>query len=157
MPLWGNNDGTDTGLTVTITTAGNTHTVFSADPSANVKIGDVIVADSDGGGDGPEHRVVTSVQGTTVVVSEGWTAAYAGGTDCWVSSPPKYVSKTDIKNQVIIGADTTETGVSDSVTHAGWLQKHTKSRLGASTTWYETLVASSSISGDEETGGLADS
>ena len=47
--------------------------------------------------------------------------------------------------------------VSDSVTHAGWIQKHTKSRLGASSTWYETLVASSSISGDEETGGLADS
>tara|TARA_Y100000361_G_scaffold154152_1_gene178450 strand:+ start:1007 stop:1477 length:471 start_codon:yes stop_codon:yes gene_type:complete len=156
MSLWGLNDGTDTGLTVTVTTAGNTNIVFSGDPSANVSVGDVIVVDSDGTAD-EEHRVVSSVQGTTVIVSEGFTSAHGGGTDCHVRTPPKYVSKTDIKNEVIIGADTTEARVGH-VHHAGWVKKHTKSRLGSVTsTWYETLVATNNITGDEETGGLASS
>ena len=155
MSLWGLNDGTDTGLTVTVTTAGNTNIVFSGDPSANVSVGDVIVVDSDGTAD-EEHRRVSSVQGTTVIVSDGFTSAHGAGTDCNVRKPPKYVSDTEIKDEVIIGADETETRVGD-VPHAGWLKKHTKTRLGASTTWYETLVATNNITGDEETGGLADS
>ena len=41
--------------------------------------------------------------------------------------------------------------------HIGWVKKHTKNRGGVETTWFETLVASSSISEDTQTGDIAPS
>ena len=37
-----------------------------------------------------------------------------------------------------------------TLTHAGWVKKHSKTRSGVTSVWYETLVASSSITGDAE-------
>ena len=95
--------------------------------------------------------IKTILSGAIVLFSLS-SSIYADGHTMMVEwdGTPGYLEST-------IMADTTETGVSDSVTHAGWLKSHSKTRLGATSTWYETLVASSSISGDEETGGLADS
>ena len=149
MALWGMNDGSDTGVTTTIS-AGATAVTFSADPSANVAVNDVIVADSDGSANGPEHRRVTAVNGTAVEVSEGFTNAHASTTDTYVRNPPKYVSLATVKDQTVLGASNAEATSTAGVVHAGWVQKIDRGATKSPRYRYETLVAASSITGDAE-------
>lgn len=65
---------------------------------------------------------------------------------------PKYLNATDKADT--FGVDTDEMLVSNEegkgVSHAGWVLKHTKVRGGVTQTWYETMVAASSMTGDAE-------
>lgn len=65
---------------------------------------------------------------------------------------PKYLNTTDKENT--FGVDTDEMLVSNEegkgVSHAGWVLKHTKTRGGVTQTWYETMVAASSMTDDAE-------
>jgi len=114
----------------------------------DLKVGDVLVLDSAGAGDGPEEHFIKSITSDTVltlVTAPTGDFTSAAGAVLYRQAP-KYVNDSDLST--ILGADTTETSVAGSKFHAGWLQKHTKTRGGVTSTWYETLVASSSISGD---------
>ena len=91
MPLWGMNDGSDIGRTITVS-AGTTAVTFNADPSANLAVNDTLVADSDGSGNGPEERRVTAVNGTAVQVAGDGFSAHDAGSDAYVRNPPKYIS-----------------------------------------------------------------
>ena len=156
-------DGVDTTKTATCS-AGGTTVTFNQAPTVDGAVlakNDILVLDSDGGANGPEWRRVIHVSGVRAEVSEGFTNAHSGA-DAYKMTIPTYVSDADIKNQIILGADTTETGVLNQF-HAGWVQKRTKTRYTEGTATavtsnhYETLVASGAMSGDQETGGLADS
>lgn len=64
---------------------------------------------------------------------------------------PKYIAQSGVANDVvgnIFGVDTTETGVTDGITHAGWVKRTTGSGGRSGRTFIETLVAASSITGD---------
>lgn len=150
MPLWGNNDGSDLVKTFQGTSGASTITM-SADVSGDCNIGEVLVLDSDG--TEKEHRITSiSDDGLTVGVDPALTATYSSGSDVYVRQPPKYESAATVHSGVILGASTTETdhATPGTLTHAGWVKKHTKVRGGVTSVWYETLVAHSSITGDAE-------
>jgi hypothetical protein len=150
MSLWGNNDGTD--LVKTFSGADEATTItMSADVSGDCKVGEVLVLDSDG--TEKEHRITSiNAAGTTVGVTPALTATYADPSDVWVRQPPKYELATNANLLSIKGASTTETAhaTPGTLTHAGWVKKHSKTRGGVTKYWYETLVAHSSITGDAE-------
>jgi len=150
MPLWGNNDGTDLVKTFSGTSGESTITT-SADVSGDCKVGEVLVLDSDG--TEKEHRITKiNDAGTTVTVTPALTTTYSGGSDVCVRQPPKYELGTNANLLSIKGASTAETdhATPGTLTHSGWVKKHTKVRSGVTSYWYETLVAHSSISGDAE-------
>lgn len=152
MSLWSMNDGTDTGKTVTVASGATTAT-FNADVSAIVAVNDVLVFDSDGGGNGPkEHRITAiSDNGLLVTFTPAADAAHAGGSDCWYRKPPTSELATIANLQTILGVSTTEAAAGvTGLSHAGWVKEHSKTRGGVTSKWYETLVATSSISGDSE-------
>ena len=152
MALWSMNDGTDTGKTVTVASGATTAT-FNADVSAIVAVNDVLVFDSDGGGNGPkEHRITAiSDNGLLVTFTPAADAAHAGGSDCWYRKPPTSELATIANLQTILGVSTTEAAAGvTGLSHAGWVKEHSKTRGGVTSKWYETLVATSSISGDSE-------
>lgn len=153
MPLWGMNDGSDTTITATIS-AGATSVTMSGAADAVISPGDVLVADADDSASEEEHRRVATVSGTAVTVTEGFTNAHDAGTDCAVRNPPQYVSDSVVKAQEIIGAANTEATSTAGVVHAGWVQKIDRGATKVPRYRYETLVAASSITGDEETGGI---
>jgi len=147
MALWGMNDGTDIGPTVTIV-ADATAVTFSADPSANLAVNDTLVADADGTTNGPEERRVTAVNGTAVQVTGDGFSAHAGGSDAYVRNPPKYVSLATVADATVLGASNAEATSTAGVVHAGWVQKIDRGATKTPRYRYETLVAASSISGD---------
>lgn len=64
---------------------------------------------------------------------------------------PKYITQSGVSDDVagnIYGVDTTETGVTAGVTHAGWVKRTTGSGGRAGRVHHETLVAASSMTGD---------
>ena len=152
MALWSMNDGTDTDKTVTVASGATTAT-FNADVSGIVAVNDVLVFDSDGNGNGPkEHRITAiSDNGLLVTFTPAADATHGSGTDCWYRKPPTSEDATIANLQRILGVSTTEAAAGvTGLSHAGWVKSHTKSRGGVTSTWYETLVATSSISGDSE-------
>ena len=149
MPLWGMNDGSDIGRTVTIS-AGTTAVTFNADPSANLAVNDVLVCDSDGTTNGPEQRRVTAVNGTAVQVAGDGLSAHAGGTDAYVRNPPKSISLATVAEGTVLGASNAEATSTAGVVHAGWVQKIDRGATKSPRYRYETLVAASSITGDAE-------
>lgn len=157
MSLWGNKDGVALTETVnTETAAGDTTLVVDSDLSSTVYPGDTIIIDEDGTVGAEQHKVLeVSPDGLTLTLATAIAAVHAVGTDLSIKQAPKYSSATDINSGLIIGADTDETTAASAVQHAGWLKKHTKTRDGVTSTWYETLVASSSITGDDANDGLS--
>ena len=149
MPLWGMNDGSDIGRTVTIAD-GATAVTFSGDPSANLAVNDTLVADSDGNGNGPEERRVIAVNGTAVTVAGDGFSAHAGGTDAYVRNPPKSISLATVAEGTVLGASNAEATSTAGVVHAGWVQKIDRGATKSPRYRYETLVAASSITGDAE-------
>ena len=149
MSLWSMNDGTDTGKTVTVADGATTAT-FNADVSAIVAVNDVLVFDSDG--TPKEHRITAiSDNGLLVTFTPAADAAQSGGTDCWYRKPPTSELATIANLQTILGVSTTEAAAGvTGLSHAGWVKEHSKTRGGVTSKWYETLVATSSISGDSE-------
>ena len=149
MPLWGTNDGSD--LTKTFSGSSGAATItMSGDVSAQVNVGEILVLDSDG--TEKEHRITSvSSNGLTVGVDPVLTTAYTDQ-DVYVRQPPKYESAATIHSGVILGASEAEAqhATPGTLTHAGWVKKHSKTRSGVTSVWYETLVASSSITGDAE-------
>jgi len=150
MALWSMNDGTDTGKTVTVSDGATTAT-FNEDVSGVVAVNDVLVFNSDSNAP-KEHRITQiSGDGLTVTFTPAADAAQSGGTDCWYRKPPTYELATIANLQTILGVSTTEAAAGvTGLSHAGWVKSHTKTRGGSSSTWYETLVATSGISGDSE-------
>tara|TARA_Y100000401_G_scaffold93929_1_gene80295 strand:+ start:492 stop:965 length:474 start_codon:yes stop_codon:yes gene_type:complete len=150
MPLWGNNDGSDLVKTFSGTSGQSTITM-SADVTGDCKVGEVLVLDSDG--TEKEHRITKiSANGLTVTITPALTATYGAGSDVYVRQPPKFESAATIHSGVILGASEAETqhATPGTLTHAGWVKKHTKTRGGVTSVWYETLVAHNSITGDAE-------
>jgi hypothetical protein len=68
---------------------------------------------------------------------------------------PKYIAQSGVVDDVvanIYGVDTTETGVTAGVTHAGWVKRTTGSGGRSGRVFHETLVAASSMGGDTGAG-----
>ena len=59
---------------------------------------------------------------------------------------PKYLSTAE--KALTYGVDTTETGVTDGITHAGWVRRTAGTGGRAGRVFHETLVAASSMTGD---------
>lgn len=146
MALWGNKDGEDMG-TIDIQAVSGANVTFAASIAAyDIQSGDTIIIDRAGT---PEYLRVKHVHSTTLIemTTNVSTSSVAGGDEYaeW-SQAPKYTPDSDVTGGLILGASTTEAAAGiDGLVHAGWVKKHTKTRLGVTTTWYETLVASSSV------------
>ena len=81
------------------------------------------------------------------MTKEGTAAA---GKDCELQQAPRWLTTAEVAGKTVLGASEAETQAASpgTITHAGWVKKHTKTRGGVTSTWYETLVASSSITQD---------
>ena len=152
MALYGKQGGLNMG-TVGITSVTDNVVVFNGSiASYNVENGDTLILDRGGT---PEYVKVKTVDSATQVTLWNNPSTTAGaGKHSELLEAPKYVHENDEGN--VIGVDTTETGsnaVNGKIAHAGWVKTHTKDHSatgGSNHTWYETLVASSSITGDIE-------
>ena len=153
MSMYGNKDGAPFGsLTAEIASGTKNKITFSGSiASYGVEAGDTIIFDTAAGSGGADaqHLKVKYVESDTVVVltKEGTAAA---GKDCELQQAPRFLTTAEVAGKTILGASVTETSAASpgTITHAGWLKKHTKTRGGVTSTWYETLVASSSITDD---------
>ena len=150
MSLWGNKDGAAFGsLTATIAGGTKDRITFSATiASYGVNPGDTIIFDT-GAGASAQHLKVKTVDSTTqlTMTTEGTAAS---GKDCELQQEPRWLTSAEVAGKTVLGANTTETSAASpgTLTHAGWVKKHTKVRSGVTSYWYETLVASSSITDD---------
>ena len=153
MSMYGNKDGAPFGsLTAEIASGTKNKITFSGSiASYGVQAGDTIIFDTAAGSGGADaqHLKVKYVESDTVVVltKEGTAAA---GKDCELQQAPRFLTTAEVAGKTILGASVTETSAASpgTITHAGWVKKHTKTRSGTTSTWYETLVASSSITQD---------
>ena len=152
MALWGNKDGAPFGsLTATIAGGSLNVITFSATiASYGVEAGDTIIFDTAAGA-AAQHLRVKSVD-STVQVTMTTDGTAASGKDCELQEAPKYTPIGEVTGKSIIGADVAETQAASpgSITHAGWIKKTTRVRQpgSVSSTYYETLVASGSITAD---------
>ena len=153
MSMYGNKDGAPFGsLTAEIASGTKNKITFSGSiASYGVQAGDTIIFDTAAGSGGADaqHLKVKYVESTTVLVmtKEGTAAA---DKDCELQQEPRFLTTAEVAGKTVVGASVTETSAASpgTITHAGWLKKHTKTRGGVTSTWYETLVASSSITDD---------
>ena len=153
MSSYGKKDGAPFG-SLTATIAGGTlnKITFSATiASYGVQPGDTIIFDTAAGSGGADaqHLKVKYVESTTVLVmTKNGTAA--ADKDCELQQAPRFLTTAEVAGKTVLGASTTETSASSpgTITHAGWVKKHSKTRGGVTKYWYETLVASSSITDD---------
>ena len=146
MALYGKAAGLDMGTIAISAVSGKTITFASTIAAYGVEPGDTLVLDRAGT---PEYVKVKSVDSTTKVTL--WntpSTAAAGDHYAELLEAPKYVHQNDEGN--ILGASPTEADAGiTGLSHAGWVKKHVKSRSdGTTSTWYETLVASSSLTDD---------
>lgn len=154
MALWGSKDGAPFGaLTATVAAnPGLSLLTFSGSISAyGVEPGNTIIVDTAGT---PQYvRVKQVISDTVVETTTDMTAVAA--VDCELQQSPKYTALSDVTAGNILGADLTEVQNADSsvstLTTPGWLRKYTKTRDGETKTYYEVLVAMSSMSEDVET------
>ena len=147
MALWGNKDGAPFG-SLTVDAAGTVLTFSGSIESYNIQPGDTIIVDTAGV---PQYgRVSYAVDSTTVQMENAFNVVI--GKDAELQQSPKYTSITDVTAGNILGADLTEVQTADSsvsnLDTPGWLRKYTKTRDGETKTYYEVLVAMSSISED---------
>ena len=147
MALWGNKDGAPFG-SLTVDAAGTVLTFSGSIESYNIQPGDTIIVDTAGV---PQYgRVSYVVDSTTVQMENAFNVVI--GKDAELQQSPKYTSLTDVTAGNILGADLTEVQNADSsvsnLDTPGWLRKYTKTRDGETKTYYEVLVAMSSISED---------
>lgn len=172
MPLWGNKDGEDiydtsSGIQYTCTSGGTTITFGSSIAAHDPQVGDTLILDATAVG-GVEHHKIIRVTSPTVLeiaTAVGHTSTGNGTYAVEISKAPKYTESADVGT--VIGVSVTEKesipvhnlGVAHGagMGHIGWVKKHTKNRGGVETTWFETLVASSSISEDTQTGDISPS
>ena len=147
MALWGNKDGAPFG-SLTVDATGTVLTFSGSIESYNIQPGDTIIVDTAGV---PQYGRVSYVVDSTTVIMEN-TFNVVIGKDAELQQSPKYTSLTDVTAGNILGADLTEVQNADSsvsnLDTPGWLRKYTKTRDGETKTYYEVLVASSSISED---------
>ncbi len=153
MSMYGKKDGAAFGsLTATIAAGTLNKITFSATiASYGVQPGDTIIFDTAAGSGGADaqHLKVKYVESTTVLVmTKNGTAA--ADKDCELQQAPRFLTTAEVAGKTVLGASTTETSASSpgTITHAGWVKKHSKTRGGVTKYWYETLVASSSITDD---------
>ena len=153
MSMYGKKDGAAFGsLTATIAAGTLNKITFSATiASYGVQSGDTIIFDTAAGSGGADaqHLKVKYVESTTVLVmTKNGTAA--ADKDCELQQAPRFLTTAEVAGKTVLGASTTETSASSpgTITHAGWVKKHSKTRGGVTKYWYETLVASSSITDD---------
>tara|TARA_A100000164_G_C21847083_1_gene743108 strand:- start:380 stop:853 length:474 start_codon:yes stop_codon:yes gene_type:complete len=151
--MYGKKDGAAFGsLTATIAAGTLNKITFSATiASYGVQPGDTIIFDTAAGSGGADaqHLKVKYVESTTVLVmTKNGTAA--ADKDCELQQAPRFLTTAEVAGKTVLGASTTETSASSpgTITHAGWVKKHSKTRGGVTKYWYETLVASSSITDD---------
>ena len=150
MSSYGKKDGADFGsLTAEIASGTLNKITFSASiASYGVQAGDTIIFDTAAGASA-QHLKVKYVESDTVLVmtKEGTAAA---GKDCELQQEPRWLTTAEVAGKTVLGASVTETSAASpgTITHAGWVKKHTKVRGGVTSVWYETLVASSSITDD---------
>ena len=147
MALWGNKDGAPFG-SLTVDATGTVLTFSGSIGSYNIQPGDTILVDT---AVVPQYGRVSYVVDSTTVIMEN-TFNVVIGKDAELQQSPKYTSLTDVTAGNILGADLTEVQNADSsvsnLDTPGWLRKYTKTRDGETKTYYEVLVASSSISED---------
>ena len=150
MSSYGKKDGADFGsLTATIAAGTLNKITFSDDISSyGVQAGDTIIFDTAAGASA-QHLKVKYVESDTVLVMTSNGTAGADK-DCELQQEPRWLTTAEVAGKTVLGASTTETSAASpgTITHAGWVKKHTKTRSGVTSTWYETLVASSSITDD---------
>ena len=153
MSSYGKKDGAPFGsLTAEIASGTKNKITFSGSiASYGVQPGDTIIFDTAAGSGGADaqHLKVKYVKSTTeLVMTKNGTAA--SGKDCELQQAPRFLTTAEVAGKTILGASTTETSAASpgTITHAGWVKKHTKVRGGVTSVWYETLVASSSITQD---------
>ena len=147
MALWGNKDGAPFG-SLTVDAAGTVLTFSGSIESYNIQPGDTIIVDTAGV---PQYgRVSYVVDSTSVQMENAFNVVI--GKDAELQQSPKYTSLTDVTAGNILGADLIEVQNADSsvsnLDTPGWLRKYTKTRDGETKTYYEVLVAMSSISED---------
>jgi len=147
MALWGNKDGAPFG-SLTVDATGTVLSFSGSIESYNIQPGDTIIVDTAGV---PQYgRVSYVVDSTTVQMENAFNVVI--GKDAELQQSPKYTSLTDVTAGNILGADLTEVQNADSsvsnLDTPGWLRKYTKTRDGETKTYYEVLVAMSSISED---------
>ena len=150
MSMYGKKDGAAFG-SLTATIAGGTlnKITFSDDISSyGVEAGDTIIFDTAAGASAQHLKVKYVESDTVLVMTSNGTAA--SGKDCELQQEPRFLTTAEVAGKTVVGASVTETSAASpgTITHAGWLKKHTKTRGGVTSTWYETLVASSSITDD---------
>jgi len=147
MALWGNKDGAPFG-SLTVDATGTVLSFSGSIESYNIQPGDTIIVDTAGV---PQYGRVSYVVDSTTVIMEN-TFNVVIGKDAELQQSPKYTSLTDVTAGNILGADLTEVQNADSsvsnLDTPGWLRKYTKTRDGETKTYYEVLVAMSSISED---------
>jgi hypothetical protein len=152
MALYGKYDGLGLGAT-TISSISGANVTFSATVAAyNIEPGDTLLLDPAGDStNGPVYRRVKYIHSATVVELESAPVlgTLAGTEVAELQEAPKYTSSSDVNSGLILGASTTEAAAGiTGLPHVGWVKKHTKTRGGVTSTWYETLAASSSITED---------
>tara|TARA_R110000772_G_scaffold99174_2_gene198869 strand:- start:24411 stop:25058 length:648 start_codon:yes stop_codon:yes gene_type:complete len=92
--------------------------------------------------DNAANSVISAVQQVSKGVSTGARTSLFGNTNADV-----YIANTTIGQ---FGVDTTEIAAANGVAHAGWVLRTAGAGLKTGRVFYETLVASGSITGDAE-------
>lgn len=153
MSLWGNKDAKTASGTVAIN-AGGTVTGTSTSFTTQAKVGDYIrVA-------GEDYVIKSIASNTSAVVTAGVNGAtltaVSPAAAYTLSEKPKYVSYSESSNSSgtqgdatkVYGLDAGEANVTKA-THAGWVRRTVGTGGRENRVFYETLVANSSISGDQ--------
>jgi len=158
MALWGNKDDKTSTGTIQVFANGlvtGTGTKFDTESS----VGDILRPDA--GAAANDHIIVSYTSNTHVNVIAAKpgdsVVAIAAGANYLLNEKPVFASQAESGSssgvhgdtEKVFGVDTTEMGVTDTNGHAGWVRRITKTdQHGNNRVLYETLVASSSISGD---------
>lgn len=154
MSLWGNKDSKTASGTIGINTSGVV-TGSSTTFTTQAAVGDFIRAN------GNDYRITEITTNTAAKVAAAVPGAsiasvsantYTLSEKCMYPSTAESASSSGVHGDTtkVFGVDTTEMGVTDTNGHAGWVRRTSYTDMhGNSRTKYETLVASSSISGDQ--------
>ena len=152
MSLWGNSDGKTVAGSVTVTAANST-VVGSGTTFTNFEVGDFMNV-------GKNEYLITAIANATVMTVESATGSALVGAQSnsayVIQEKPKYVVKSmNINANTVYGVSTDEmayanTGSTeaDGIAHAGWNLRTEGTGGRSGRVFYETLVAGSSITGD---------
>jgi len=152
MALWGNKDSKTASGTVRLFANGlvtGVSTSFTTETAVNdyIKIG--------------SDYIVSSITNTTSLhvvsgTAGGTITANAAGTAYTLSDKPISITFSEVPKtkgsgqpSEVFGVDTTEVGVTHGAGHAGWVRRIAGTGGRNGRVQYETLVAGSSITGDQ--------